>query len=104
MLFGGSSQPQSVEQPAQQPLQQQQQYSSDSSATAMCDPDQKALMRCLESNPSDASACQVISLLAPSLTLSYSFISICLTNASVRPRKMPDGRLLKMPDGRLLQQ
>lgn len=48
-MFGGSSQPQQ-----QQPVQQQQ-YSQ---PQTVCEPDQKAFMKCLETHSNDITACQ----------------------------------------------
>jgi hypothetical protein len=49
MFGGGSNQPQQV----QQPMQQEQQPVSN-----MCEPDQKAFMKCLDQNQNNISACQ----------------------------------------------
>jgi coiled-coil-helix-coiled-coil-helix domain-containing protein 2 len=52
-LFGGSSAPQQVQQP-EAPYEQQQQPMQG----AVCDADQRAFMKCLDSNQNDISACQ----------------------------------------------
>jgi coiled-coil-helix-coiled-coil-helix domain-containing protein 2 len=49
MFGGGSSQPQSV----QEPIQQNQQP-----VAAQCEPDQKAFMKCLDAHPNDITPCQ----------------------------------------------